>query len=130
MLVLTIRTDNPEAEIGLYDGQKQLAYHSWVAHRELGKTFHTQIEKLLQGAGFGWADIGAVVAYQGPGSFTGLRIGLTVANALAYSLQAKVVAQTGEAWIADGINRLLSGESDPIALPEYGGEANITLPRK
>ena len=43
MLILTIRTDNPESEIGLYDGQKQLDYEVWEAHRQLGTTIHAKI---------------------------------------------------------------------------------------
>jgi tRNA threonylcarbamoyladenosine biosynthesis protein TsaB len=37
-------------------------------------------------------DIEGVVCFKGPGSFTGLRIGLTVGNALAYAQNIPVVA--------------------------------------
>jgi tRNA threonylcarbamoyladenosine biosynthesis protein TsaB len=130
MLILTIRTDKPEAEIGLYEDGRQLAYETWQAHRELGQTLHVKLAGLLQSAGKGWPDVRGIVGYKGPGSFTGLRIGLTVANGLAYAQGCPIVGATGDNWQADGIDRLLRGESEQIALPEYGGEAHITQPRK
>jgi tRNA threonylcarbamoyladenosine biosynthesis protein TsaB len=130
MIILTIRTDKPEAEIGLYDNQAQLTYETWQAHRELGKTIHLKIRELLQSQGKDWKAIEAIVAFCGPGSFTGLRIGLTVANALAYAQNIPVVAVMGDEWISDGIDRVLNGDNDKIAMPEYGADANITEPRK
>jgi len=71
-----------------------------------------------------------LVVYQGPGSFTGLRIGITVFNTLAYTNKWPIVGTTGDNWRQAGIQRLEQGENDEIVLPEYGGEANITTPRK
>jgi tRNA threonylcarbamoyladenosine biosynthesis protein TsaB len=130
MLVLTIRTDKPQAELGLYDDNEQQVYLVWEAHRELGRTIHARLAELLEAAGKSFEDIQAVVAYEGPGSFTGLRIGLTVANALAASYGWGRVGSSGDQWIPDGIARIMAGESSAIILPAYGAEANITVPRK
>ena len=130
MLILTIRTDKPEAELGLYQDDQRLAYTAWAAHRELAETIQDRIEKLLKANSKQLSDIQGISAYQGPGSFTGLRIGLTVANALAYSLKIPIVATGGADWIKIGQKRLASGQTDTIAMPEYGSEPNITLPRK
>lgn len=130
MIVLTIRTDKPEAEIGLYDGQTKLAYETWQAHRELSNTIHQKIVDVLKSQGKKLEDLGGVVAFQGPGSFTGLRIGLTVANTLAYGLEIPIVGAQGDDWIAKGVSRLEAGEKDEIALPEYGAPAHITKPKK
>lgn len=130
MIILTIRTDKPEAEIGLFEDGAKLAYETWHAHRELAETIHKKIADLLAQTGKELKDVQGIVAFQGPGSFTGLRIGLTVGNALAYAENIPIVAAQTVDWIRLGTTRLQNGETDKIALPEYGAEANITQPRK
>lgn len=129
MIILTIRTDNPEAELGLYDGTTQLAYATWTAHRELSVTIHKKIDELLQGQHKTLHDVQGIVCFKGPGSFTGLRIGLSAANSLAYALQIPIVARTDPRWLETGTTDLLAGQNDQLALPEYGG-AVLTTPQK
>jgi tRNA threonylcarbamoyladenosine biosynthesis protein TsaB len=130
MLIITIRTDKPKAEIGLFNNQDQLAYIAWQAHRQLAETIHLKIDELLKSKNRDLHDLRGVIAYQGPGSFTGLRIGLSVANALASSLKIPIVAAKDEAWIKQGIDRLINGQNDKLALPEYGAPVKTTEPRK
>ena len=129
MIILTIRTDNPEAEIGVYDDQTQLAHTTWQAHRELAETLHKTIIDTMMKADVRLHQLQGIVAYKGPGSFTGLRIGLTVANALAYSLAIPVVSNQGERWLAAGIEQLTAGRNERVAMPEYGAAPNITAPK-
>lgn len=129
MLTLLIRSDKPEAEIGLYEGENRLAYEVWLAHRELAETIHKKIDRLLRSQNKSLADVQAVAVFKGPGSFTGLRIGITVANALAHSLQVPIVSATGDGWAAAAVQRLQNGEDETVALPEYGSEPNITQPK-
>jgi len=129
-MILTLRTDNPEAELGLYDGDRQVAYFSWQAHRQLAETIHRRLEELLSSQSMTLQDITAVVCFQGPGSFTGLRIGLSVANALAVSQNVPIVATQGDDWIQTGISRIGFGENDIQALPFYGADAHITPQKK
>lgn len=130
-MILTIRTDKPEAEIGLYDQSgKQLHYISWPAHRQLAETIHDQIATLLQFDSSELKDLRGIIVFKGPGSYTGLRIGMSVANALAYSLSCKVVAANSENWQADGVKALNQGQGGQVALPEYDAPAKTTTPRK
>lgn len=130
MIILTIRTDKPEAELGLFEGNNKLAYESWEAHRELSNTIHKKIEELLSANGKELSDLGGIVCFQGPGSFTGLRIGITVADAFAYGLNVPIVASMSDDWIDQGIKRLQSGENDRVVLPEYGAPVHITQQKK
>lgn len=129
MLILTIRTDKQAAEIGLYEDQVRLAYETWQAHRELAETINTKIIDVLQLADKRLHELEGLVAFKGPGSFTGLRIGLTVANALAYSLRIPVVSGMDDRWLQLGIGRLLENYDEKIAVPEYGALPHITAPK-
>lgn len=130
MLILTIRTDKPEAELGLFDNDTKLAYSTWQAHRQLAETIHKKIQELLESQGRKLENIQGLVVFQGPGSFTGLRIGLSVANALAYGLQIPIVASKDSDWIQKGLGQLQKGKNDKIAIPEYGAPPHITKPKR
>ncbi len=129
MLILTIRTDKPESEIGLYDNNKQLVYEVWEAHRRLAETINNKIDTLLASQDKQLADVKGIVVYKGGGSFTGLRIGLSVVNALAYSLAIPIVARS-TGWIEEGIDDLIAGKTDKIAVPDYGAPVHTTIQRK
>ena len=130
-MILTIRTDKPEAEIGLHtpDG-RELSYYTWPAHRQLAATLLSTIHAQLAIQKASFEQLTGIVVYKGPGSFTGLRIGITVANSLAYGLTIPIVGTLGEEWRQTGLAALASGKDDKQVLPEYGAEAHITLPRQ
>lgn len=130
MTILTIRTDKTQSEIALFNNENKIDEIKWEAHRTLADTIHLQIKKLLETNKIDWQNIQGLVCFKGPGSFTGLRIGISVANALSYSLNSPIVSQAGDNWQSTGIDRLLNNENEKIALPEYGAEAKITKPKK
>ncbi len=130
-MVLTLRTDSPEAEIGLFEDGRQAQQESWLAHRRLAEMIHVKIENILDSHHKAWKDIDGIVVSQGPGSFTGLRIGITVAQALGYSLQIPVVGSRDPDWITQGLQALAANPlPDTVITPFYGALPNITKPRK
>ena len=130
MIILTLRTDKPESEIGLYENEKKLAYETWEAHRQLAETLHIKIKAMLESCEKDWSDIAGIVVLAGPGSFTGLRIGISVVNALAYANGAPIVGTMKDTWIEDGIKLLLEGKNQGQVVPEYGSSPHITQPKK
>lgn len=129
MLILTLRTDKPEAELGLCKHDQAVAALAWQAHRALAETIHSKIKETLTQANYQLTDLDGMIVFRGPGSFTGLRIGISVANALADGLQLPIVGAVGGDWIADGMRRLKKGENDRLVLPEYGAPPHITAPK-
>lgn len=96
MLILAIRTDNPEAELCLLDEKGALLDRFiWHGHRQLSETIHIKIKELLHKQNKKLSAVSAIAVYKGPGSFTGLRIGVSIANALAMSLRVPVVGVRG-----------------------------------
>lgn len=130
MIILAIRTDKPESEVGLFDDGKKLGYETWQAHRQLAETIHSKIKELLDKNEKKLEDLGGMVCFKGPGSFTGLRIGLSVANAAASSLEIPIIGETGEDWVKVGISQLQGGENHKQVIPEYGSPVHITKPKK
>jgi tRNA threonylcarbamoyladenosine biosynthesis protein TsaB len=128
-MILSLDTSTPTCYLSMNEGDWHYAT-SWEAGRSLALGLLEFIESELKAQAKSWNDITGLVIYKGPGSFTGLRIGVTVFNTLAHANSWPIVGATGENWRQQGGERLMRGESDEIVLPEYGGEANITKPRK
>jgi tRNA threonylcarbamoyladenosine biosynthesis protein TsaB len=129
-MTILIRTDKPEAELYLYQDRTLVDSVAWQAHRQLAETIHAKLKDLLESNNLNWPDISGVGCFRGPGSFTGLRIGLTVANALANSLSVPIVTGAGDDWVNECIDLLLNGQNEQIAKPDYGRPAHITQQKK
>ena len=130
-MILALRTDKPEAELYLYKDTATLVdSHSWLAHLELSDTLLEKIEMILLKNDQTLDELTGICIYQGPGSFTGLRIGITVANTLAYALNIPIVGAEGEAWLAESMSKIGSQNVPQVIMPTYGSEAHITKPRK
>ena len=130
MKILALRTDKPEAELYIYDGQKKLAEIKWKAHRRLAETIHNKVDEILNKSSISLSEIDGIVFYKGPGSYTGLRIGASVANAISYAQKTSVISSGDEAWLKSGIVDLLAGRNDKIVSPEYGAPPRTTQPKK
>lgn len=128
-MILAIDTSTPVCKVWLITDTDTTEYE-WQADRGLADGLIKYLRERLTEHGLGWSDITAVAAYQGPGSFTGLRIGLTVVNTLADTRSLPIVGATGENWMQEAVRRLNNGETDGLVMPVYGREPNITTPRK
>lgn len=128
-MILLLDTSTGTCKLTFVQGS-EIKQHEWQADRTLAKNLLRYLEEKLSERSASWHDITGIGVMKGPGSFTGLRIGMTVLNTLADALQIPIVGETGEDWEEKAIKRLQSGENEQIVLPEYGREANITKPRK
>lgn len=102
----------------------------WQADRQLAKGLLSYIQSELQLRAMELTDCTGIGVFKGPGSFTGLRIGLTVANTLADSLHIPIVGESGADWQQKSVTRLSDDHDDKVVLPDYGADAHITKPRK
>jgi len=91
VLVLAIETSTPCVGCALWDGAP-LASFSLVAGPHHGEVLLPAIDGLCRKAGLSAADVEAVAVDRGPGLFTGLRVGLAAAAAIA---MARDIPTTG-----------------------------------
>lgn len=104
--------------------------YEWQADRTLARDLLSYLRDKLAEHDKTFGDLRGLGVHKGPGSFTGLRIGITVMNTLAESLEIPIVGASGDGWRGDALSRLAVNMNDKLVLPEYGAEANITKPRK
>ncbi|MEI9913483.1 MAG: tRNA (adenosine(37)-N6)-threonylcarbamoyltransferase complex dimerization subunit type 1 TsaB [Candidatus Saccharibacteria bacterium] len=130
MIILSLKTDQPESEFALFNDHERVAEIKYLAHKDLADTIHLKIVELLKSQNLDWQNIEGVICFKGPGSFTGLRIGLSVANSLAYGLDIPIVGEQDNDWQTKAINKLLQKQNDKTVMPFYGAEPNITKPKK
>jgi len=128
-MILLLDTSTPVCKLTFIDGDWR--YDSqWQADRQLAKGLlgylHEQLEKNRKT----WTDISGIGAFRGPGSFTGLRIGMTVLNTIAASENIPIAGGLNDTWQQEALDALLAGIDEKIVLPFYGGDAHITKPRK
>ena len=128
-MIVLIDTSTPVTHLTFREGEWRYDT-SWEAGRGLSKGLLRFLDQELSSQEKSWQDVTALGIFKGPGSFTGLRIGITVFNTLAYARTLPIAGATGAAWQDNAVRRLEAGENDEIVLPEYGGEAHITQPRK
>lgn len=128
-MILAIDTSTPECRMSLI-GEDKAINKSWLAERRLALELLEQLENFLKENDLAFQDLAGLIIFRGPGSFTGLRIGVTVFNTLADSLSIPIVGEVGEDWQKVGIERIKNKQTDKIVLPEYGSPPHITKPTK
>lgn len=128
-MILLLDSSTPICYIALVGSDDRFDF-SWQADRSLARDLLAKLRDQLASHGATLSDLKSIGIMKGPGSFTGLRIGATVANTLARELEIPIVGTGGEAWQSDALSKLSTGESDGIVLPNYGRPARITAPRK
>lgn len=128
-MILLLDTSTPVCKLTLVDRDWRYS-DEWQADRQLAKGLLHYLHDQLAKQDKTFQDITGIGVMKGPGSFTGLRIGLTVLNTIADAEQIPIVGETGEEWQSKALAKLQAGTDEKIALPLYDREANITKPRK
>ncbi len=89
--ILFFDTASPVSSLALGGGGKVLAERT-IEQRRTSELMLSVIEEVLAQAGVALPDLGGIAALQGPGSFTGLRIGLATVMGLHQALEVPATA--------------------------------------
>ncbi len=94
MRVLGFDTAAPTNTIGLVDDDRLLADYAWEARDNSLQRIVLNIDLVLKRAGMSLGDIDALAVGIGPGSWTGGKVGVTVAKTMAYAVNRPVCGVT------------------------------------
>ena len=103
MLILALDTSSSAVSVALLDEKQVLASHEQVMDRGQGEALVPIIGQVLEQAGKTPADIMGVAVAVGPGSFTGVRVGLSTARGIGLALNVPVYGVTNFEASAYGI---------------------------
>ena len=87
MLILAFETSAKAASVALHDGKKLLGESYQNTGLTHSQTLLVMAEDLLQQCGYSPKDVTAVAVAEGPGSFTGVRIGVAAAKGFAWGAE-------------------------------------------
>jgi tRNA threonylcarbamoyladenosine biosynthesis protein TsaB len=91
LLVAAIETTGAAGSVALLRGETLLGEESLGDGTTHGAALHPALERLLRAGGATANDLGLVVAGTGPGSFTGMRVGVGAARSLSFAVGCPVV---------------------------------------
>lgn len=120
MQLLTIETTGASASVSLTDGQGDITLE--VSREKMNhlQNLMTMIQVLLKKRSLQIGDVTAIAVSEGPGSFTGIRIGVSAARALAQALSIPVIpVPTLQSFVFQDP----SGKN-PIAAPLFDARRN------
>ncbi|MBL7742467.1 MAG: tRNA (adenosine(37)-N6)-threonylcarbamoyltransferase complex dimerization subunit type 1 TsaB [Chitinophagaceae bacterium] len=91
-IFLNIDTTEETASVCLSDNAESIAFIKNADQKDHAAWLHKAIQSMINDSGIGLRDINAVAVSIGPGSYTGLRVGLSAAKGLCYALNIPLIA--------------------------------------
>lgn len=92
MLLISIDTSTRGCSVALHQGQQLLGAYELTTDRSSSAMLTTLIQNVVKDAGFELSDLAAIAVAKGPGSYTGLRVGVSTAKGLCYALDKPLIA--------------------------------------
>ncbi len=91
MRILAIETSGSVGSVAIWEDGATVREESFQRGLVHGKALLPTIARLLEQAGWEKTSLGLIAVSQGPGSYTGVRVGVATAKALAYALGCPIL---------------------------------------
>lgn len=92
MLILSIDTTTRGCSVALHQDEILVASYDLLTDRSSSAMLTTLMKNTVEHAGFSLSELDAVAVAKGPGSYTGLRVGVSTAKGLCYALDKPLIA--------------------------------------
>lgn len=116
-LILSIETATPVCAVALHEESQLLGEVRLLKDKSHSGKLAVIIDDLIHGLGFKIQDITAVAVSEGPGSYTGLRIGASTAKGLCYGLNIPLIAVNSLTALAAQLKQFIG--PDDLLLPMF-----------
>ncbi len=117
MRVLCCDTSNRTCCAGIYDEGKELSYELSLEKRTHSETFMPLVMRVFRECGLNPVDMDALAVTTGPGSFTGIRIGLSAVKGMALATGLNVIPVSSLKALALSVENVAAKPSDTIIVP-------------
>jgi tRNA threonylcarbamoyladenosine biosynthesis protein TsaB len=112
--VLGIDTATDVVSVAVVDGEVVLAASELRSERRHAEDVTPMIDFVVKRAGLGLNELAAIAVNVGPGLFTGMRVGIASAQALAYALSLPLVGVDGLAAMAAAVPAATASHVDIV----------------
>lgn len=114
MTILAIDTSNYTLGVALVDNDKVIG--EYITNIKVNHSVRAMpaVQNLMKDCGIAPKQLSKIVVARGPGSYTGVRIGVTIAKTLAWSLNIPMVGVSSLEILASSIGRYFNGYVSPL----------------
>lgn len=115
--ILNIDTATEFAQVSIASNEKVLQTKGNTSQKDHASFLHSSIKQMLSDYSFKIQDIDAVAVTAGPGSYTGLRVGLSSAKGLCYALHKPLITINTLEVLAVAAQQLTENTAELLICP-------------
>ena len=117
-MLLALDTSTEQAGVALISDSGSVAYEkNWLSERNHTSELHVAIKEALDSTSIQVNDLKGLIVTNGPGTFTGIRIGLAVSKAIAIALNIPII---GVSTLDVGAFPFMNGQKNIISVLPVG----------
>ncbi|MEO8794948.1 MAG: tRNA (adenosine(37)-N6)-threonylcarbamoyltransferase complex dimerization subunit type 1 TsaB [Daejeonella sp.] len=117
-LILLLETATPNCSVALAENGVVLAFKELNEQNVHASHITLFVEEVMKDVGKKYSELNAIAISKGPGSYTGLRIGVSTAKGLCFALDIPLIAiNTLEAMAAGAVGMMKNQDKELIFCP-------------
>lgn len=117
MKILCCDTSNSTCCAGIYEDGRELSYELSLEKKTHSETFMPLVMRVCEKSGYKPSEMDALAVTTGPGSFTGIRIGLSAVKGMALAAGINVIPVSSLKALALSVENVTADSSDTIIVP-------------